>query len=66
MNLQKLSFEMAAFTLLVVILANLINENPTPSNVVFLLLVFGIAGWEVVSVVANHIFDEKEGEEKKE
>jgi len=70
MNLEKLSFELAAFMLIVVFFmlllidTNLINENPIEG--VFLLLVVAVAGWNVASVVANHIFGKKEGEEKKE
>ena len=70
MNLQKLSFELAAFILIVLFFmlllidTNLINENPT--QLVFLLFVVAVAGWNVVSVVADHIFGKKEGEEKKE
>jgi len=70
MNLQKLSFELAAFILIVLFFmlllidTNLINEDPT--QLVFFLFVVAVAGWNVVSVVANHIFGEKEGEEKKE
>ena len=66
MNLQKLSFELAAFTLLALIFMNLINENSTLPEVAFLLFLVAVAGWNVVSVVANHIFDKKEGEEEKE
>lgn len=70
MNLQKLSFKLAAFILIVLFFmlllidTNLINENPT--QFVFLLFVVAVAGWNVVAVVADHIFGKKEGEEKKE